>query len=120
MALRNFWRIEIEKGIKSLSSMIVPTGQISDNNIEKLIEVLISKYMLSDEEIISSLCNKNTKRHQNYFQYNREARPEGERVRINYYAQMSSISIVITLVYENELTEIEKDKIKLTSTFNIK
>ena len=116
--MKRFWRIKIEKWTKIKSSMIVPIGQITDRSIEKLLNVLISKHTLNDEEILSSFCKKGSKRHQNYFVSQRSTDIKG-KLRITYSAQMSSKSISITLVYEDELLEVEKEKITKTSSLNL-
>jgi len=115
MGLNNFWRIEIEEGIKLKSSMIVPSGQITDKGIERIKDILIAKYMLSDEEILSELCVKNSLRYDHLIDF--IASPTIDKNGLPhpvYFADSGGVHITISLVYENELTEEEKEK----STFN--
>ena len=118
MTKKTFWRIDIDRGMENISSMIVPTGQISDKKIEELLKVLICKHMIDDEEVLSSFCKERTKRHQDFLKYHRET-SNNDRFRVNYLAQMSSMSIVITLIYEDELTQTEKNKITKTSSIKL-
>jgi len=121
MRLNNFWRIEIAEKNKLQSSMIVPTGQITDKGIERLKQILFSKYMLNDEEVISELCIKNTIRHSNLIHYNKsEMFDEDNLIRIIYFANSGGMQITISLVYENELTKEEKEKVLSTSSLRIK
>ncbi len=122
MSMKNrFWRIELEEGMKKLSSMIVPTGQITEKNLEELMRTLFAKHILNDEEILSTLCRKNTKRYEGLINIKRFSEKNSQNmVRINYSAQSSGIYIEIDLVYENELTMEEKEKINLSSTLNIR
>ena len=115
MKSTRFWRIDIEKGMEKISSMIVPVGQISDKKIEELLKVLICKYMLDDEEALSSFCIKSTKRHQDLLKFYRST----DNKRIYYSAQMSSFSIIIMLTYDYELTQSEKNQINKTSSLKL-
>jgi len=116
--MNTFWRVEIEKGIKTISSMIVPAGQITDKKIDELLKILICKHMLNDEEVLSSFCKRGSKRHQDYFKYHRQTY-QNDRFRVTYLAQMSSMSITITLIYEDELRETEKEKIAKSSSMKL-
>ncbi len=95
--------------------MIISTGQISNKKIDELLKALISKYILTDEEILSSFCKKGTKRYQGNFKYHRGT-SNNDRFRVNYFVIMSGISILITLVYNDELTEAEKNFLKKYSS----
>lgn len=121
MRLNNFWRIEIEEEIKLKSSMIVPTGQITDNGIERLKEALTAKYMLSDEEIISELCVRNSLRYNHLINFilSQTIDKDGLPHPI-YFADSGGIHITISLVYENELSREEKEKIRSTSSLRLK
>jgi hypothetical protein len=118
---RRFWRIECEEGMKKYSSMIVYEGQISVNKIEELMRILFAKYILTDEEILSSLCKKKTLRFINCIHYSKylENLHDKSPFRLSYCAQSSGISITIELIYQDELTKQEKEKIKNTSTIII-
>lgn len=116
--MNTFWRVEIEKWTKTLSSMIVPTGQITDKKIEELLKVLICKHMLDDEEVLSSFCKKGSKRHQDFFKYHRETH-KNDRFKVTYLAKMSSMSISMTLIYEDELKVTEKEKIVNTGSMKL-
>lgn len=118
MKNKTFFRIDIEKGMEKISSMIVPTGQISDKKIEELLKALICKYMLDDEEVLSSFCKERTKRHQDFLKFNRET-SDNDRFRVTYLAQISSMSIVITLIYADELSPTEKNMITKTSSIKL-
>jgi len=98
--------------------MIVPAGQITDKKIDELLKILICKHMLNDEEVLSSFCKRGSKRHQDYFKYHRQTY-QNDRFRVTYLAQMSSMSITITLIYEDELRETEKEKIAKSSSMKL-
>lgn len=122
MSMKNrFWRIEREEGINKVSSMIISTGQITDKRIEELKRILFAKYILNDEEILSNLCKKNSLRHEELISYIEFKEYDSQnKYRIIYSAQNSGISITISLVYENELTVLEKEKINSSSHLNIR
>ena len=101
--------------------MIISAGQITDKKIEELMRILFAKYILNDEEILSNLCKKKSLRYNGLITYNRfEEKNSQNMLRIIYSAQSSGFSITISLLYENELTLEEKEKINLSSKLNIK
>jgi len=112
---KRFWRIDCEEGIKKISSMIISTNQILDKRIEELIKMLFAKYILKDEEILSSLSRVSSSRYNNLIRIQRyhEIESQTNLIRISYVAQSRGISIKANLIYENELTEIEKIEMKV-------
>ena len=117
---RVFWRIEIEYQMKFHHTLVIPGSQISDKKIENLLEILIAKYMLTDEEIISSLCKKTTHRYHHYLDYQRHQKFIAPgKVRITYLAQISSMSVSIMTVYQEELTQSEKEMVRTSSTIKL-
>lgn len=121
MRLNNFWRVEIEKGIETISSLIVPSGQITDKGIEKLKDILIAKYMLSDEEILSELCVKNSLRYDHLIDF--IPSPTIDKDDLHHpvcFADSGGMHITISLIYENELTKEEKEKVLSTSSLRVK
>lgn len=116
-----FWRIECEEGIRKISSMIIPVGQITDIGLEKLMRTLFAKYILTDDEILSSLCKKGSLRFKDLVCYNKFQDNDSQNIlHTCYSAQSSGISILISIVYENELTSSEKEKINSSSDLNLK
>ncbi len=118
MTTKTFWRIEIDKGLENISSLIVPSGQISEKKIEELLKALMCKYMLDDEEALSSFCKERTKRHHDFLKYHKET-SNLDRFRAMYSTKQSSISIDITLIYADELTQTEKMRVTKTSSFKL-
>lgn len=118
---KRFWRIEIEEGIKKISSLIIFAGQITDNKIVELMKVLYAKHILSDEEVLSTFAKSNTKRYADLIDYNRfQGRNQDDNIKITYLAQSSGISITVSLVYENELSIEEKLNINKNSSLKLK
>ncbi len=93
-----YWLIEIEEGVKKRKSLEVPTGQITENGLFKLITTLICKYTLGDEEILEIFCKKNTKKIKEYFKIKRYS-SRTDKVHIIYDVKCTNISISATLEY---------------------
>lgn len=118
--MRKFWRIEITEQMNLLSSLIVPIGQISDNNIESFLKMLISKYLLEDEQILSSMVKERTLRYHNNMEFNRQSfKLSNGDYGINYFVQNGK-SITMILVNEEDLTKSEKNKISSSSSLKFK
>ena len=110
-----FWRIQIEEGMKLLANTAVPHGQISEKGLKNLIRSLFAKYVLNDEEIVSSFCKKGTKRYDGLFEREYSRAHDGKGLGIT----SSGISISIFLIDEKKLTQTEKIKINSSSTLNV-
>lgn len=111
-----FWRIQIEEGMKPIANIAVPQGQISEKGLKKLIRALFAKYVQSDEEIVSSFCNKGTKRYDGLFEKIYSRAHDGTELGIT----SSGISISIFLIDEKKLTQNEKIKINYSSSLKLK
>jgi len=102
-----YWKIEVHNGLKKVFSKIVSTGKLKDKNVEQLLNSLIMKHILSDEEIICSFMKKETKE---YFDFEKAVNLNRSNeidvngnLRISYSVQSSDIMILISLIYENEV-----------------
>ena len=113
--MKRFWKIECEEGIKKTSSMIVPTNQFSEKKVVELIKLLFTKYTLTDEEILSSLIRTSSSIDNNLIKIERHSELDfrTDQIRICFSAKSSLISITANLIYEDELTEIEKGEINI-------
>jgi hypothetical protein len=116
----NFWRIKIEEKLVPVLSMIVPTCQISDRNIERFLNTLSYKHLLTDEEILAVFCKVKSLRYHNPIEFRRfQSMDNSGMVRINYLCQMSSVCINCDLVYIDELSEKEKEKLRSASSLKL-
>ena len=77
--------------------------------------------MLSNEEILSELCVKNSLRYNHLINFilSQTIDKDGLPHPI-YFADSGGIHITISLVYENELSREEKEKIRSTSSLRVK
>lgn len=116
-----FWRIEREEHTKLVSSMILPTGQITTKKIKELMNNLCAKYILDDEEILASLCIKNTKRYNQIIHpiSSNQVDKEGLHHPV-YFVNHAGIHITISLIYEDDLSSDEKIQINKRSSLKLK
>lgn len=50
-------------GLNKISEMLIPSGHITDQMLDSLLETLAARHGLSDDEIASCFCRKSCKKH---------------------------------------------------------
>ncbi len=61
--MNRYWCIRGMNGLKQFSKTMIPTGNITDLKLEALLQTLVAKHGLSDDEIVSCFYRKNCKKH---------------------------------------------------------
>jgi hypothetical protein len=92
-----YWQIICSQHIKTVYQTKIKANHISDKKLINLIRALMSKYSLSDEEIVEEHLNASTKRHKKYITVSRVAEKIGESLHIGFYSQSADISITAQL-----------------------
>ena len=72
MSTRSFWLIKVEDGLKPLFHDVVPCGHLTEAAVVRLLERLVSKNCLSDEEIVSATVSRRSPRRTERFLHRRE------------------------------------------------
>ncbi|GAA0796021.1 hypothetical protein [Marinobacterium sediminicola] len=63
--MKRYWRIRGMNGLDQVSELMIPSGSITDKNLELMLQALVAKHGLSDDEIVSCFYRKNCKAHRN-------------------------------------------------------
>ncbi len=61
--MKRYWRIRGMNGLEQVSELMIPSGNITDKNLELMLQALVAKHGLSDDEIASCFHRKNCKAH---------------------------------------------------------
>ncbi|MBR9886431.1 MAG: hypothetical protein GYB20_01840 [Oceanospirillales bacterium] len=61
--MKRFWHIRGMNGLEQMSELMIPSGSVTDKNLELLLQALVAKYSLCDDEIASCFYRKNCKAH---------------------------------------------------------
>lgn len=72
MSARSFWLIKVEDGLQLLFHDVVPYGYVTEKAVVRLLERLVSKNCLSNEEIVSASVARGSKRRAERFVLRRE------------------------------------------------
>jgi len=59
--VKKYWRIRGMNGLEQMSDFKIPLGNITDKSLEILLQTLVAKHALTDDEIASCLYRKNCK-----------------------------------------------------------
>lgn len=100
---KRFWVVEREEKQKVVFQSIVPSGQISDKQLENLIIALNVKYNLEDDEAVTCFLKRNTKKHFDFLQIKRDH--SGKRTVV--YCE-NTLDITAALYKESELPLIQR------------
>jgi len=74
MTRGSFWLIQVEDGLEPLFHDVVPCGHLSEKAVVRLLERLVCKNCLSDEEIVAATVARRSKRRTERFVLRREQR----------------------------------------------
>lgn len=72
MTKKSFWLIQVEDGQELLFHDVVPCRHLTETAVVRLLERLVSKNCLSDEEIVSATVDRRSKRRTERFVRGRE------------------------------------------------
>jgi len=62
-AMKRYWRIQCLSGLSQISEVVIPSGNITDQQLDSLLQTLASKHGLSDDEIALCFYRKNCKKY---------------------------------------------------------
>lgn len=93
-----YWNIICEKHMEILYQKKVNTKYITEKNLIAFIRTLISKYALSDEEILEQYLTIPFKKKKNYINILRTQSHLNEPLLINFIAQVADISVTVQLI----------------------
>ena len=88
-----YWKIECTKHLSTLYQTEISTKHISEKKLAEFIKVLISKYALSDEEILQHYIQVPFKTKRDYINITRTNSKLNEPLRINFSATVADISV---------------------------
>ena len=69
------WEIRGFDGLNLISEVRIPVGMVSETNIKIILQCLVSKYGLSDKEIVCSLARSGTRYQMGHLKVTRELYP---------------------------------------------
>lgn len=61
--IKRFWRIRCMSGLSQISEILIPSGYITVQMLDSLLQTLSAKHGLSDDEIVSCFYSKKCKQH---------------------------------------------------------
>ena len=93
-----YWDILCEKHMETLYQTKINARHISEKNLIEFIRTLISKYALSDVEILEQYLTIPFKKKKNYINILRTNSHLNEPLSINFIAQVADISVTAQLI----------------------
>ena len=93
-----YWDILCEKHMEILYQTKINTRHISEKNLIEFIRTLISKYALSDGEILEQYLTIPFKKKKNYINIQRTNSHLNEPLSINFFGQAADISVTAQLI----------------------
>ena len=93
-----YWDILCEKHMEIIYQTKIDTRHISEKNLIQLIRTLISKYALSDEEILEQHLTIPFKKKKDYINILRSNSKINEPLSINFITQVADISVTAQLI----------------------
>lgn len=92
-----YWNIECAKHLKTIYKTKVNTKHLSEKMLKEFMKVLMSKYALSDDEILEQHLRVPFQTPRNYINISRTNNELGKPLSINFSAQIADISISVWL-----------------------
>lgn len=93
-----YWNILCERHMEKLYQSKINTKHITEKNLIAFIRTLISKYALSDEEILEQYSTIPFKKKKNYINVLRTQSHLNEPLSINFFVQVADISVTVQLI----------------------
>ena len=93
-----YWEVLCEKHMQTIYKTKINTKHISEKNLIEFIRTLISKYALTDEEILEQYFTIPFKKKKNYINVLRTQSALNEPLSINFLAQVADISVTVRLI----------------------
>lgn len=91
--MTKYWQIECTRHLKTIYKTKVKASHLPEKKLEEFIAILISKYALSDEEILEQCLRQPFKKKRNYIDIQRSNNSLGEPLSIEFMAQSADISV---------------------------
>jgi hypothetical protein len=88
-----YWKIECTRHLSTIYQTKINTKHLSEKKLIDFIRLLMSKYALSDDEILEHYIQLPFKTSKNYINITRTSSKLNEPLNINYMAQVGDISI---------------------------
>jgi hypothetical protein len=101
MISKKYWKIECYKHMSVLYQSKVNVNHITEKKLIEFIKILISKYALSDDEVLETYMHVPFKPNVNYIKITRTNSGLNEPLRIMIAAQSADISVNAWLVEES-------------------
>ena len=95
---KRYWVILLEQHNKVIYKAKRDESLISERKLIEFIKALLSKYALSDDEILEQFVRIPFKRKTDYIVVNKSISNLNELLSINYHAQLADYSITVSLV----------------------
>lgn len=95
---KRFWEIECSKHLVTIFKKRVDTKYLTEKNLKEFIRILVSKYALSDDEILEQQLRIPFKKTKEYIEVRRKNNELGTPLAIYITAQVSDISVIVSLV----------------------
>jgi hypothetical protein len=92
-----YWKITCCRHMQTIFSTKVKTTNLTEERLLAFIRVLMSKYALSDNEILEQYIRIPFKPKKEYITIQRFQNVNGDELDISYYTQSSDISIDVSL-----------------------
>lgn len=93
-----YWDILCEKHLETLFRTKINAKYISEKRLIEFIRTLLSKYALSDEEILEQYLRIPFKMKKDYINIQRTNSRLGEPLSINFMTQIADISVTVQLI----------------------
>src|SRR5690606_22541082 len=94
----SYWEIRLEKHTKIIFEGKINSKHISENNLIKFIKVILSKYTLSDTEILETYTSIPFQKRKEYISVTRSNNNLKDPLKIYFDAQLADYSIIVSLV----------------------
>ena len=98
-----YWEVVCCRHLKTIYKTSINTKHISEKGLKSLIETLMAKYVLSDDEIVEEYLRIPFKKPIKYVQISRTSEFINEQLHITFMTQIADISILAYLKTKTNL-----------------
>jgi hypothetical protein len=92
-----YWKIECSRHLAIIFQTRVNTKHLSEKKLIEFIRILMSKYALSDDEILEQQLRIPFKKPKNYINIKRTNNKLGEPLNIDFSTQIADIYVSVSL-----------------------
>ncbi|MBB2148924.1 hypothetical protein [Pedobacter gandavensis] len=98
MEHKKSWKVECNLHMEKIYSKIIPVSNISEKNLKLLMNYLLSKYSLEDEEVANNYINIPFKKKTRQINIQRFNSMNNGNVHISFLADSAGYSVTATLI----------------------